>query len=226
MGLMCLAAAGSINTIATKFQVRHWRACDGGPCSAHSATCSSWHLVLQDLTVTGETTSGEKITFNHPAVQSSFMFLGEVMCLVPYFILRWRKQLRKKRERAAMPAAVHRLGGQDTAKRKPYTHTWKTACAFALPAVCDAAATTLLNLGLYYTDASGEGLLLKYKPQDIVLCSGSGLRTTPSLLELSAAWQAAAALPSSAPLAVRELGCLRGACSCHCRNLVLQCSRC
>eukprot|EP00891_Asterochloris_glomerata_P001144 jgi/Astpho2/1144/Aster-07690 len=119
--------AGSINTIATKFQ---------------------------DLTVTGETTSGEKITFNHPAVQSSFMFLGEFMCLVPYFILRWRKQLRKKRERAAMPAAVHRLGGQDFAKRKPYTHTWKTACAFALPAVCDAAATTLLNLGLYYTDAS------------------------------------------------------------------------
>ena len=92
------------------------------------------------------------------------MFLGESMCLVPYFILRWRKQLRKKRERAAMPAPAHRLGGHDTAKRKPYTHTWKTACAFALPALCDAAATTLLNLGLYYTDASGEGLLLKCKP--------------------------------------------------------------
>ena len=152
------------------------------------------------------------------------MFLGESMCLVPYFILRWRKQLRKRREHAAMPAAVHRLGGQDTAKRKPYTHTWKTACAFALPAVCDAAATTLLNLGLYYTDASGEGLLLKYEPQHNESCSGSGLRR---LLVFSAAWQAAAALPSSAPTPVQGLGCLQGACSCHlCKQWVLQCSRC
>ena len=35
-------------------------------------------------------------------------------------------------------------------------HGWRTFFTFALPAICDAGATTLLNVGLYYTCATSH----------------------------------------------------------------------
>ncbi|KAK9809837.1 hypothetical protein WJX72_000103 [[Myrmecia] bisecta] len=107
----------SINTIATKYQ---------------------------DITVTGQSPSGDPTTFNHPAVQSAFMFFGEFLCLIPYSIHRWRK---KRRPKAALLDDNH-VVLHDTA------HSAKTFATFALPAMCDALATTLLNVGLFYTYAS------------------------------------------------------------------------
>ena len=39
----------------------------------------------------GHTAAGKKITFQHPAFQSAFMFLGETLCLIPFALITWRK---------------------------------------------------------------------------------------------------------------------------------------
>jgi hypothetical protein len=99
---------------------------------------------VQDITPVGQTSSGQELTFKHPAVQSAFMFLGETLCFIPYFFLRWRKQRRHKAEHGA----AYVSSGASGSKRK---RRLRIIAAFALPALCDAAATTLLNVGLYYT---------------------------------------------------------------------------
>ena len=40
--------------------------------------------------MTGADDHGQELTFKHPAVQSAMMFLGEFLCLVPFFIHYWR----------------------------------------------------------------------------------------------------------------------------------------
>ena len=40
--------------------------------------------------MTGADAHGQEQTFKHPAVQSAMMFLGEFLCLVPFFIHYWR----------------------------------------------------------------------------------------------------------------------------------------
>lgn len=84
---------------------------------------------------------GAPIFFKHPAVQTAFMFAGEALCLIPFFI----GQLLRKRSTAG-PAAAQGA--------EPHRDSLRTALMFALPAMCDAGATTLLNLGLFYTYAS------------------------------------------------------------------------
>ncbi|KAK9863936.1 hypothetical protein WJX84_010068 [Apatococcus fuscideae] len=110
----CMLLTGSLNTITTKYQ---------------------------DITVVGITESGRNIMFQHPAVQSAFMFLGEFLCLIPHFA----HKLAVKRHKAKM-------GIEST--HRPRAHTWRTLITFSVPAICDAGATTLLNLGLFYTFAS------------------------------------------------------------------------
>lgn len=85
---------------------------------------------------------GKPMLFKHPAVQTACMFAGEALCLIPYFIGQW---MRGKRSSSIS------LEGDSGSKAALLR---KTAVAFSLPALCDAAATTLLNLGLYYTYAS------------------------------------------------------------------------
>lgn len=62
-------SAGSINTIAIK---------------------------LQDNVVVGEDEQGQPRTFKHPAVQTAFMFAGEVLCLVAFLVGRCWKHLSGK----------------------------------------------------------------------------------------------------------------------------------
>ena len=160
---VCMLLSGSVNTIATKYQVQcccqcsvycklqgkhgrqimctHLGSCSDVRKQLCGFTCGS---TVQDITPVGQTSSGQELTFKHPAVQSAFMFLGETLCFIPYFFLRWRKQQRHKAEHGA----AYVSSGASGNKRK------RRLCiiaAFALPALCDAAATTLLNVGLYYT---------------------------------------------------------------------------
>jgi hypothetical protein len=69
------------------------------------------------------------------------MFLGESLCLIPYFIMRWRRRRAKRRDPAYVPMAPadkrsRRLG---------------RILAFAVPTLCDATGTSLMNIGLFYT---------------------------------------------------------------------------
>lgn len=89
----------------------------------------------------GRLSDGTAITFKHPAVQSACMFFGECLCLIPYFFMRWRRQKAKRTnpEYVPMPADEKR------------SRRVKRILAFAVPALCDATGTTLMNVGLIYT---------------------------------------------------------------------------
>lgn len=65
------------------------------------------------------------------------MFLGEFCCLIPYLIICWRQQ----RVRGRQSAFQKQSGAQQL----------KAFISFGLPAICDAGATTMLNVGLFYT---------------------------------------------------------------------------
>eukprot|EP00882_Tetradesmus_deserticola_P026037 GHRQ01028645.1.p2 GENE.GHRQ01028645.1~~GHRQ01028645.1.p2 ORF type:complete len:107 (+),score=38.78 GHRQ01028645.1:668-988(+) len=84
---ICMLFTGTINTIATKYQ---------------------------DMTVVGTLPDGTPLTFKHPAVQSACMFFGESLCLIPYFVMRWRKRKAKRRNPAYVPMhpGEPRLKGQ------------------------------------------------------------------------------------------------------------------
>ena len=45
------------------------------------------------MVVVGRLEDGTAVTFKHPLVQSAIMFMGECLCFVPYFVLRYRRQL-------------------------------------------------------------------------------------------------------------------------------------
>ena len=97
---------------------------------------------LQDRVVVGHDEAGLALNFKHPAVQTSMMFAGEALLLIPYLLRRWWKA----EERAQRPQEEKDLA--DVRLRKTF---W----LFAIPAMFDACGTTLLNLGLYYTCACG-----------------------------------------------------------------------
>ncbi|WIA33541.1 hypothetical protein OEZ86_006665 [Tetradesmus obliquus] len=119
---MCMLFTGTINTIATKYQ---------------------------DITVVGTLPDGTPLTFKHPAVQSACMFFGESLCLIPYFIMRWRKRKAKRRNPAYVP--MH----PDEKRSRRISRI----LAFAVPTLCDATGTTLMNVGLIYTYASTYQML-------------------------------------------------------------------
>ena len=105
--------AGSINTIVTK---------------------------MQDITVVGHDAGGKALLFQHPAVQSAFMFLGESLCLIFFFMHQWSKPALKKDGRLRRGFHTETLA-----------HKLRTLLTFSLPTLCDAGATTMLNVGLFYT---------------------------------------------------------------------------
>jgi hypothetical protein len=113
---LCMLLTGTINTIATKYQ---------------------------DITVVGTAPDGSPLLFKHPAVQSACMFLGESLCLLPYFYLRWRRRAAKR----AVPGYVPLPHAEKLSRRVA------RVLAFAVPTLCDATATTLMNVGLFYTYA-------------------------------------------------------------------------
>ena len=76
------------------------------------------------------------------------MFFGESLCLIPYFLLRWRKSAR----RAAG------LEPPSSRPKRPRSFFVRRALTFAIPALCDSITTTLLNLGLFYTVRTPEGV--------------------------------------------------------------------
>lgn len=76
------------------------------------------------------------------------MFLGEALCLLPFAARRWYKAATR-----ATPLSAEEQAAHDHRLRRSF---W----VFGLPALCDAAASTMLNLGLFYTcagDGGGDG---------------------------------------------------------------------
>jgi hypothetical protein len=69
------------------------------------------------------------------------MFLGEALCLIPYFIMRWQRRRAKRRLPGYVP-----MGEQEKRSRRV-----ARILAFAVPTLCDATGTSLMNIGLFYT---------------------------------------------------------------------------
>mmetsp|Transcript_15856 Transcript_15856/g.34383 ORF Transcript_15856/g.34383 Transcript_15856/m.34383 type:complete len:513 (-) Transcript_15856:246-1784(-) len=84
--------------------------------------------------------------FRHPAVQSAQMFFGEFSCLLPVSLLFLRKHFSRSEDEK-----LHILHRQ---ANKSWWDRNASYFVFAIPALCDATATTMLNLGLIYTQAS------------------------------------------------------------------------
>eukprot|EP00775_Hariotina_reticulata_P005318 gene5318-5553_t len=118
-------------------------------CMLFTGTINTIATKYQDITVVGHLPDGQPITFNHPAVQSACMFFGESLCLIPYFYMRWRRQRAKRRDPAYTPLPIEEKRSRRFAR----------IMAFAVPTMCDATATTAMNLGLYYTYASTYQML-------------------------------------------------------------------
>lgn len=71
------------------------------------------------------------------------MFLGEALCLLPFALRRWYKAHQAKHSSAPPPSPEEAAAARHRLRR--------SFIVFSLPALCDAAATTMLNLGLFYT---------------------------------------------------------------------------
>ena len=132
------------------------------------------------------TREGHPITFYHPAVQSTFMFLGEFLCLLPFLLQFWHRhrrgantstvpfpdvpvQGRTSRRPLVASGSLHAPLLDSFPAGSEYTHSSSGAAeardnklrtasravfVLALPTLCDAASTMLMNVGLYYTSAS------------------------------------------------------------------------
>ncbi|KAI3435485.1 hypothetical protein D9Q98_001551 [Chlorella vulgaris] len=97
---------------------------------------------LQDNVVVGVDAKGQALRFRHPAFQTAAMFAGEALCLLPFGLRSWYKHATR-----AAPLSAEEAATRDHRLRRSFF-------VFFLPAVCDAGATTLLNLGLCFTSAS------------------------------------------------------------------------
>ncbi|XP_059085248.1 solute carrier family 35 member F6-like [Tigriopus californicus] len=99
-------------------------------------------------TMTSESSDGQQRGFDHPFLQACGMFLGEMMCMVAYYALRWRRQ--RALARARDPDAPQELGPPET----PFS-----PLIFLPPAMCDMTATSIQYIGLTLTYASSFQML-------------------------------------------------------------------
>ena len=76
---------------------------------------------------------GNVVAFNHPFVQAAGMFIGELLCLLVFYVLVLRA----------------RMTGTKLARAKPFN-----PFLFVVPALCDMTATSCMYVGLALTDAS------------------------------------------------------------------------
>ena len=79
--------------------------------------------------------------YNHPYMQTFFMFIGELCCIFVY----WAIQLRQK-VRGVQPPPVK----EGKARYKLFPHIF----LFMIPTICDLVGSTLFNIGLYFSQVS------------------------------------------------------------------------
>jgi len=96
-------------------------------------------------TMTSESVDGTKRPFNHPFLQATGMFLGEMMCMVAFWIVRYRAS---RQTTSAYPPLT-----EENAPKK------FNPLVFLPPALCDMTATSVQYIGLTLTYASSFQML-------------------------------------------------------------------
>jgi drug/metabolite transporter (DMT)-like permease len=111
--IILMLLTGTVNTIATKYQ---------------------------DIQCVEYNAKGECVRrFEHFAVQSAEMFMGEMLCLLPTLISFMYNSFMDCR------------GSGEKENRLTWGRRAKAAVSFAVPAMCDVSGTTLLNVGIFFT---------------------------------------------------------------------------
>ncbi|XP_023326441.1 solute carrier family 35 member F6 [Eurytemora carolleeae] len=95
--------------------------------------------------MTSESSDGTLRSFDHPFLQACGMFLGEMLCMVAFWILRWRS---KRQPQSTFPPI-----DDGTAPKK------FNPLIFLPPALCDMTATSIQYIGLTLTYASSFQML-------------------------------------------------------------------
>uniref|UniRef100_A0A915DJ61 DALR anticodon binding domain-containing protein n=1 Tax=Ditylenchus dipsaci TaxID=166011 RepID=A0A915DJ61_9BILA len=97
------------------------------------------------------------VLFDHPFFQATCMFVGELSCLVVYFIIYFiRKHYWQRRHAVGESGAVLEL--DDELAEEPTLPKF-SALIFLPPACCDVVATSLMYIGLNLTTASSYQML-------------------------------------------------------------------
>jgi len=103
-------------------------------------------------------TAGDTVHFKHPFLQACGMFLGEMSCMVAFYILKWirkRKQQRLSEERRRLGDD----GGPEDASSESDEQASYNPLVFLPPALCDMTATSVQYIGLSLTYASSFQML-------------------------------------------------------------------
>jgi hypothetical protein len=112
--------------------------------------------------MTSESTDGVKRSFRHPFLQACGMFVGEMMCMVAFYLVKCYKSRKTRRNgeqlRNDSGIEVERNEEQeeqvDESQPLPYN-----PLIFWPPALCDMTATSIQYIGLTLTYASSFQML-------------------------------------------------------------------
>jgi len=97
-------------------------------------------------TMTSESVDGTKRPFNHPFLQATGMFLGEMLCMLAFWVTRWRAN------RQPAGSSYPPLSEENAPKKF-------NPLVFLPPALCDMTATSVQYIGLTLTYASSFQML-------------------------------------------------------------------
>ena len=99
--------------------------------------------------MTSEDTSGKQSEFRHPFLQACGMFLGEMMCMVAFYVVKAYKK--RRNSHSSIEETQEDIEEEDRPKYSPFV--------FLPPALCDMTATSIQYIGLTFTYASSFQML-------------------------------------------------------------------
>jgi len=106
-------------------------------------------------TMKSESTDGKSRPFAHPFLQACGMFIGEMSCMVAFYIVRWYNQRKRRREAARDGDAPV----EPADRSESGSETSFSPFVFLPPALCDMTATSVQYIGLTLTYASSFQML-------------------------------------------------------------------
>jgi len=107
-------------------------------------------------TMESESTDGKLRHFRHPFLQACGMFLGEMMCMVAFYILKCYKERKRQRELAYLRLESNQLPTEESEATRERSFN---PFIFLPPALCDMTATSIQYIGLTLTYASSFQML-------------------------------------------------------------------
>merc|ERR1712223_538732 len=108
-------------------------------------------------TMDSKGSDGKLRGFRHPFLQAAGMFLGEMLCMVVFYLIRWFKKWKSKRH-----GSYEILYSTDEAERvanEEANEAKFNPLIFLPPALCDLTATSIQYIGLTFTYASSFQML-------------------------------------------------------------------